>query len=300
MKSIPPGVYPTMITPFDDNMQVDLTALAIIVNWYEQNGSAGLFALCASSETSHLNFDEQLQILREILRVKQPGTVILASGSKAANISAQIEQARPVIAEGIDCYVFITNWLAAQDEDDDVLLRNLERITSALGDAVPFGFYEAFGPYNRQLTPYVIERLGSIGNFVYLKDTSCDIAKIKAKLEAAKASGLQIFNANTATLRESLQAGCAGYSGVMGNFHPQLYAKMCEIYATEQAGPLQEYLDMAFAMRCAYPADAKYYLQLEGLPVGCACRSRDNSTFGSEQKEKMRLLRQKTQVFEKI
>lgn len=32
-----------------------------------------------------------------------------------------------------------------------------------------------------------------------------------------------LYNANTATLLESLEAGGHGYTGVMANFHPRLY-----------------------------------------------------------------------------
>ena len=53
---------------------------------------------------------------------------------------------------------------------------------------------------------------------------------IKAKLDAVKGTNLRIFNANSATLLESLRLGCAGFSGVMANFHPELYAELCEIY----------------------------------------------------------------------
>ncbi len=56
-----------------------------------------------------------------------------------------------------------------------------------------------------------------------LKDTSCDLDCIKEKLAVLKGSEIKLFNANAATLLDSLKCGANGYMGVMANFHPALY-----------------------------------------------------------------------------
>ena len=144
MKTIPNGVYPTMVTPFTEDLQVDIPALAPLVRWYEERGVAGIFAICQSSEIFFLSFEERLQILREIMRVKRPGTVILASGHTAFDLPTQINEAKAFIAEGIDAYVFISNRFATKQEDDDALLRRMESVTKPLGD-IPLGVYECPG-----------------------------------------------------------------------------------------------------------------------------------------------------------
>ena len=300
MKTIPHGVYPTMVTPFTDDLKVDCGALPALLRWYEDNGVAGMFAICASSEIAFLSFEERRLILRELMRARKPGTAMLASGHVEADPAAFIREAQGFAAEGIDGYVFIASLIAARDEGEEVFLRRLEAAAKALGD-MPLGIYECPGPYKRLLPPDTIRRMGDFGNFVFLKDTSCDLELIKAKLPAAQRIGMGIYNANTATLLGSLRAGCVGFSGVMGNFHPQLYAKLCECYEDNPAlaGRIQAFLDMASAARPGhYPAEAKYYLQLEGVPMGVACRCRDASLFGREAQEKIERLRQLTRELE--
>jgi len=284
-----------MVTPFTDDLRVDYDALPPLLDWYESRGVAGVFAICASSEIDYLSFDERLQILRALMRARRPGTVMLASGHVETDPAAFIRQAQAFAAEGIDAYVFITRRVAP-GEDEEAFLHQLEAAAKALGE-IPLGLYECPGPFKRPLTPEIIRRLGSIGNFAFSKDTSCDLGQIEAKLAAAKedrqsaagSGGLKIYNAHTGTLLESLRAGCAGYSGVMGNFHPQLYARLCACYSEDPAlaERLQEFLDRAFAMRCAYPADAKYCLHREGVPMGWACRSRDAAAFTPEHQAQM-------------
>jgi len=298
--TIPNGVYPTMVTPFTDGLRVDCGALPPLLRWYEARGCAGVFAICASSEIAHLSFEERLQILRALMRARAPGTAVLASGHVESRPAAFIREAQAFAAEGIDACVFITSLVAAKDEGEDVFLRRLEAASKALGDT-PLGLYECPGPYKRLLPPETIKRLPDIGHFVFLKDTSCDVAKIRDKLAAAGGTGLKIYNANTATLLESLRAGCAGFSGVMGNFHPQIYAKLCDCYGRNPAlaERIQAFLDMADRARCGqYPAEAKYYMQLEGVPMGVACRSRDASLFTREHQVRMERLRQLTLEFE--
>jgi len=298
MTTIPPGVYPTMVTPFTEGLEVDYDALPPLLDWYESRGVAGVFAICASSEIAHLSFDERLQILRALMRARKPGTVVLASGHVETGPAAFIRQAQAFAAEGIDAYVFITSHVA-QGEDEGTFLRRLEAAAKALGD-IPLGLYECPGPYKRPLTPEVIRQLGRIGNFAFSKDTSCDLGQIEAKLAAAEGTGMGIYNAHTGTLLESLRAGCAGYSGVMGNFHPQLYARLCACNNDDPAlaERLQAFLDKAFAMRCAYPADAKYCLRLDGVPMGWACRSRAAAAFTREHQAKMEGLMRLTREIE--
>ena len=299
MPDIPNGTYPTMITPFTNDLRVDYGALAPLLRFYEDKGAAGVFAICASSEIDHLSFEERLRILREITRARKPGFAVVASGHVALDLPTLIKEAQAFVGESIDAYVFITSRLAARDEDEDVFLRRLERAAGALGNT-PLGLYECPSPYKRLVPPETIRRLRDIGNFVFFKDTSCDMNQIRSKLTTAENTNLKLFNANTATLLESLRAGCAGYSGVMGNFHPGLYAKLCAGYAQSPAlaERLQVFLSAAsLAQYQQYPANAKYHLALEGVPMGHACRCLDASAFTRGFQMEIAHLRALTRVF---
>jgi len=281
MKTIPDGVYPTMVTPFTQDLQVDCGTLPPLLRWYEDRGVAGVFAICQSSEIFFLSFEERLRILREIMRARTPGTAVLASGHTAYDPATQIKEARAFIGEGIDAYVFISNRFAAPEEDDDTLLRRVEHVARALPD-LPLGIYECPYPYKRLLTPYVIRQLGEVANFAFLKDTCCDLDQIEAKLEAAKSTGLKIFNANSAMLLDSLRLGCAGFSGIMANFHPQLYVKLCDCWREDPAlaERLQAFVGMAsLAEAQLYPVNAKYSIALDGVPITWQSRAKDAAKF---------------------
>lgn len=117
---------------------------------------------------------------------------------------------------------------------------------------------------------------------LFLKDTSCDIAMIQEKLEAIEGTSLKLFNANTATLLETLKLGVNGYSGVMANFHPDLYAWLLHNWEKqpEEAEHLSDLLSVAsFIERQLYPINAKYYQMKEGISSNYHSRARDHDEF---------------------
>ena len=301
IKPIPDGVYPTMVTPFTDDNKVDYNGVLSILDWYSRNGVDGIFAICQSSEIFFLSFEERLELLKFIIKNLPKGMSIVASGHTADDLDTQIYEANAFINEGIDAYVFIANRFAKQDEDDSVFLRNYEKMVSSIPE-IGLGVYECPYPYKRIMTPETLRQCALDGRLKFLKDTCCHIEEIKAKLAAVEGLGLKIYNANSATLLESLEAGCAGFSGVMANFHPEIYSWLCKNYKTEpeKAKEVQAFLAFASMAECQYyPVNAKYHLGLCGVDVGYNARVKDAALFSESGKKEIEQMYLVEQIFKK-
>lgn len=298
-KAIPNGVYPTMITPFTKDNKIDYNAVEALINWYAEKGVDGIFAICQSSEIFFLSFDERLELLRFVMKHTPKNIAVVASGHVADDLDTQIAEAKAFVDEGIDSYVFISNRFAREDEDDSVFLKNIDRAVDTMGD-MNFGIYECPYPYKRIMTPDVLKKLAESGRFTFLKDTCCDPAMIGDKLKAVEGMGLKIFNANSASLLETLKMGCAGFSGVMANFHPEIYSWLCKNFdkEPEKAEKVQAFLGFASLAECQlYPVNAKYYLSLEGLPIEYFSRSKDVSGFTLSRRMEIDQMRELTAQF---
>ncbi len=287
MKDINYGVYPTMLTPFTDDNKIDYNGVLGLLKWYAEKGVDGIFAICQSSEIFFLSFEERLELLRFIMKNKPAGMSVVASGHTADDLDTQIEEAKAFIAEGIDAYVFISNRFAKADESDDVLFANMSKAADALGD-IPFGVYECPYPYKRELTPYVLKKMAETGKYLFIKDTCCSLPKLKDKLAACEGSTIKIFNANAATLLESLKMGCAGYSGVMANFHPELYSALIKAFNdgdSERAEFLENLVGFFSVAECqCYPVNAKYYIGLDGVDIKINTRTRNPAELTESRK----------------
>ena len=302
IKNIPDGVYPTMVTPFTADNKIDYNSVLGILQWYSENGVDGIFAICQSSEIFFLSFEERLELLRFIMKNKPADMSVVASGHTADDLDRQIYEANAFINEGIDAYVFIANRFAKQDEDDSVFLKNYEKAVSSIPE-IGLGIYECPYPYKRLMAPETLRQCALDGRLKFLKDTCCRIGEIEAKLKAVEGLGLKIFNANSATLLESLRAGCAGFSGVMGNFHPEIYSWLCRNYKTEpeKAEQVQAFLAFASLAECQmYPVNAKYHLGLCGVDMGYTSRARDASAFSESNKKEIEQMFTVEQIFKKM
>ena len=287
------GAYPTMVTPYDENGNVDYAAAEAMVEWYWNMGCDGIFASCQSSEIQCLSEDDRVK-LADCVKKKADALaavdssrapmLIVASGHVSDDFEDQARELNRIAGTGVDAVILITNRMDIENTGDDAWIRDAERLIQTIPEHVMLGLYECPRPYTRLLTPKLLEWCLSTGRFRYIKDTCCDEAEIERRLTILNGTPLRLFNANAQTLLESLKAGGAGYCGVMCNFHPELYVWLTHHFKDqpETAETVGAFLSIAaFTESLAYPITAKYHLsQIEGLPIASLySRSRDAADF---------------------
>ncbi|SOY28548.1 4-hydroxy-tetrahydrodipicolinate synthase [Acetatifactor muris] len=288
IKKFPGGVWPVMLTPFRPDGEVDYEGLRRLTDWYIEKGSKGLFAVCQSSEMFFLEMEERLEIARAVVECAAGRVPVIACGNIADKEAERIEEANLMAQTGVDAVILVTNSFAEAEEGDAVWMERCERFLKEIREDIPLGFYECPYPYKRLISLDNLKKCAETGRFYFLKDTCCDLRLIKQRLTAVNGTKLKIYNANSATLLDSLLCGVHGFSGVMANFHTDLYAYLCSHMKDEGIRLLQDYLTVAAWAECKYyPANAKYFLQkCEKLPVDVYCRKLDgkdmNDTLRSE------------------
>lgn len=286
------GAYPTMVTPYDDNGNVDYAAAEKMVEWYWKMGCDGIFASCQSSEIFFLEEDDRVKLAAcvknkaDALAAADPSRapmLIVASGHVSDDPDAQVRELTRIAETGVDAVILITNRLDIANTGDQAWIAEAEALLARLPADVPLGLYECPMPYKRLLTPAILRWCLSTGRFRYIKDTCCDVDEIARRMELLRGTDLRLFNANAQTLLESLKLGAAGYCGVMCNFHPELYVWLTHNFADkpQTAEEVEDFLSVAaFTEQLAYPITAKYHLSaLEGLPLTLHARSRDEAQF---------------------
>jgi 4-hydroxy-tetrahydrodipicolinate synthase len=278
------GVWPVMLTPFDDNREIDWDSLKKLIDWYIAAGVNGLFANCQSSEMFFLSDAESLKLTRFVVDYVGGRVPVVASGHTACGLPEQIEQLGRIAATGVDSVIMISNRFAMPSQSDKVVLANLKTITEALPSSVGLGIYECPYPYKRLLSDEVVSWCAQSGRYTFIKDTCCQIELIRRRVELVKGSRLHIANANGQTLLASLQAGAHGYSGVMTNFHPELYVWLCDNWqkAPEKARTVSDYLTAASLLEYLdYPICAKDHQVTIGNFKSVASRTREAGSYYS-------------------
>jgi len=280
MKNICNGAWATMITPFTDDNKIDYDAADALVEWYISKGVDGIFAVCQSSEMFWLSFDERYELAKYIINAVRGRTGIIVSGNVDENIDVQIKEARAFAELSPQSVVFVSNRLECADMD---FIKAIDEIIDKMPDEMALGIYECPYPSKRLLTDSECEYLVKTGRFAFLKDTSCDVDTMSRRAAIVSGSQFKIYNANTATLYDTLKFGYNGYCGVMANYHPDLYVWLCRNLADARAARAEKYLSMMSVIECrGYPRSAKRYLNLfEGLKMNDLCRSQSSSLISS-------------------
>lgn len=283
------GVWPTMVTAFNDDGSLDIEGNKQIVNRLIELGSDGLFAVCQSSEMFYLSLDEKVALAKAGLEAADGRVPVIASGHTSDDIKDQIKELQAIAKTGAEAVILVSNRLAKENEGSDVLLKNLEILLDEVAD-IQFGIYECPYPYRRLLTNEELEWITKKDRIVFLKDVSCNIDIQKERVLIAKDSKLNLFNANTETLMDSLILGYEGYNGVMGNFHIDIYRWLFENYKVQpqKAREIQNGLTKASEIeKIAYPINAKYHLNKKGVKMGIHSRRMDANVFSEDEIRKL-------------
>ncbi|MDR1901273.1 MAG: dihydrodipicolinate synthase family protein [Treponema sp.] len=273
------GCWPTMITPFTDDNKIDFKAVEKLTHWYIDKGCDGIFAVCQSSEMFFLSEQEKIDLARAVKDAAAGRVKVIASGHTADDKSKQIEELGRMSETGVDAVVLVSNRMAKQDEGNDVFKNNFDDILRQLSGVV-FGLYECPYPYLRLITTDFIKDCAEKKRLVFLKDVSCSLAVEKERVAAVAGSDIALFNANTATLLDSLIAGYDGFNGVMANFHIDIYKWLYTHFRTESelAREVSDFLTVAAVSEVrAYPVNAKYHLNITDVPMSIHTRSKDKN-----------------------
>lgn len=268
-------LYPTTVTPFDENDRIDFESAMALIELFHQNSCDGIFAVCQSSEMFFLTREEKLALASFFIReCRKRRMKCVVSGHTEDTLEEQMAYLLPLEELEPDAIVLVTNRLAAEGETDEALIERLEYIVRHLKPQTRLGIYECPYPYKRLLSPAVIEYMIRTGRFDFIKDTCCHSEMIRQRLEMLKGTGIRLFNANAATLSESLLYGAAGYSGVMLNFIPEIFAgvkALCR--AGEDAQGLMKLITVCSVYEYQnYPRNAKFLLKQKGVLVCDAAR----------------------------
>lgn len=261
------GIIPVMLTPFTDQNRIDWQGYEQLIEWYLANGSESLFAVCQSSEMQFLSLEERVELARFTAQVVGGRVPVVASGHISQSLEDQKAELSRIADTGVDGVVLVTNRLDPDQQGSASFYAHLNPLLETLPSDLPLGLYECPAPYRRLLSDDELKFCADSGRFTLLKDVSCDLNTVTQRIALTQGTPLQINNANAAIAWPAMQAGAAGFCGVMLNIHPDLYRWLRDegVNHPELAEELAIFLVMsAMCEPMGYPKLAKIYHQRLG------------------------------------
>ena len=266
---LPGGVWPVAITPFTAAGTIDWEGYDRLLDWYEQRGASGLFAVCLSSEFFELTPEECAGLARRAVQRYAGRLPVVAGGGLGDNLPTAIDSVKRIADTGVRAVIIPVNQLLRADEDAGLLETRLATVLEQTG-SIRLGLYECPHPYRRGLSPEQLGACARTGRIDFFKDTCCNAAEIGRKVAAATETPLQVYNANLTTLLATLDLGCRGYDGPAANLYPDLIDRMMELRHDDpvRTGRLSDLVMTGQRVLCwKYLRTVKNFLKLEGLPL---------------------------------
>lgn len=161
----PEGVYPAMVTPFDNKGNINESALRGLVDWLIKEGVDGLFPLGSSGEFIHLTFEEKIKVMEVVVDEARDRVPVLPSVTES-NASKCIELAKKAKEVGCSGVVIAPPYYFPISQD--MLQEHYIQIAQAIYD-LPIILYN-IPTFSTPISYDSVERLSILENVVALKD----------------------------------------------------------------------------------------------------------------------------------
>src|SRR5690625_2755437 len=101
------SVLTAMVTPFDKNGELDLSAVEVLVNHLIANGTDGIVVGGTTGESPTLTHEEKLQLFNVVVKAVNKRVPVIA-GTGSNNTKESMELTREAEVNGVDGVMLVT------------------------------------------------------------------------------------------------------------------------------------------------------------------------------------------------
>ncbi|QQO10799.1 4-hydroxy-tetrahydrodipicolinate synthase [Breznakiella homolactica] len=167
------GAYTALITPMQENGDVDFAGLRDLIRFQISEGIDGILPLGTTGETPTLEREEQDKII-ETAAEAAAGTVPVIIGTGSNSTKHTIENTKRAKELGADIALVVTPYY--NKPNDGGLLRHFETVAAAVD--IPILIYNIASRTARNIPPVLMEQISRIPTVIGIKESSADIPQI--------------------------------------------------------------------------------------------------------------------------
>lgn len=258
-----------MVTPFDEDLRLDLDAAASFARWLvDEQANDGLVVCGTTGESPALADGEKLDLIRAVCEAV---TVPVVAGTTSNDTAHSVELTRQAAACGAAGVLAVTPYYNRPSQ------AGLEGHFRAVADAtsLPVMLYDIPFRTGRKVAGEVLLRLArEVPNIVAVKDSAGDVAAT-ARLVADAPGGFEVYCGDDSLNLPLLAIGAVGLVGVAAQWAGPLLLELVTAYekgdvdaARATNGRLLDSYDFESGDDAPNPVPAKAILRALGQPVG--------------------------------
>jgi 4-hydroxy-tetrahydrodipicolinate synthase len=261
-------VLTAMVTPFDDDLALDLDGAVTLARWLVDHGSDGLVLAGSTGEGSTLTDREQLDLTAAVVGAVTVPVIMGVGGNDTAHT---VELTRSAAATGAAGVLAVTPYYNRPSQAGiDLHFRAVAAATE-----LPVILYDIAVRTGRRIDNDVLLGLArDVTNIVAVKDASGDVAQGAQRVAAAPA-GFEVYSGDDALTLPFLSIGGVGIISVAAHWAGE---EMREMIASFQKGDVARAVELNNRLVPSWdyeggdlnpnPIPAKAMMRTMGLPAG--------------------------------
>ena len=220
------GSIVALVTPMHPDGAIDWSALARLIEYHIESGTAGLGVVGTTGESPTLTVPEHCEVIR--FAVEQAGGRIpVVAGTGGNSTHEAIELTVSAAEAGADYSLSVTPYYNKPTQQG--LFEHFQAVARSVN--LPIILYNVPGRTGCDLLNDTVVKLSQIDNIVAIKDATGDVARVAALIEAVP-DGFAVFSGDDATALELMRRGGQGNVSVTANIAARDMAAMCNLALT--------------------------------------------------------------------
>lgn len=262
------GIIPAILTPLTKEEDFHPEVTKQLIDRLIDSGVHGIFALGTNGEFHLFSEEEKLQIAETVVNAVA-GRVPVFIGAGENSTEATIRLSNKLADIGVDVLSVITPYFVAPSQEE--LYEHFRRISENV--RIPILLYNIPSRTGVSLAPETVLRLSSLPNVLGIKDSSGDIANIKAYLDVTKDEEFVVLAGTDSLILETLKLGGSGAVAATANVLPKIVVGLYESFQQGELDQSEQFQQQLQPLRATFtlgtlPAPLKKAAELSGLPVG--------------------------------
>lgn len=169
------GVIPPMITPFNENDEVDYDKFRRNIGKWNEYDLTGYLVLGSNSETVYLTEEEKLKLIELTVKHKKVGKIVIAGTGMESTI-ATIDLTNKAAVMGADCALIVTPFYYGGKMNDEALINFYTDVADNV--KIPIMIYNVTKFTHVNISPYAVSVLCKHPNIIGMKDSSGNVSQL--------------------------------------------------------------------------------------------------------------------------
>lgn len=261
------GSYVALVTPFDENDNVNFAVLGNLIDFHLKSHTDGLVILGTTAEAATMTQEEKDEVVKFVVkRVNHQIPVVVGSGSNSTRLACLASKRYEVL--GADALLVITPYYNKTNHTG--VIKHFKMIASST--SLPIIMYNVPSRTGMSLTYEEIKELKEIPNICGIKEASGNISFV-AKVASLIDDNFSLLSGNDDQIVPVMSLGGDGVISVLANIAPSTVHNMTSLMLDgnyKDAYKLQlKYLDLSNDLFLeTNPIPVKEALNYMGFNVG--------------------------------